>query len=154
MYQSILPLHSLVRWFVLISLLFSIYQAYKGWFTNRVFTKFDNLAMIWTTRIAQAQLVLGICLYFISPIVDYFLHNFKDAVRDNEIRFFGMEHSVMMLIAVVLITVCSLQMKRKKTDRQKFRAMAIWLSIAFLIIIISIPFPFSSTASRPYFRPF
>jgi hypothetical protein len=154
MYQVILPLHSLIRWFVLISLLFAIYQAYKGWLTNKVFTKFDNSVRHWTATIAHIQLILGISLYFISPIVDYFLNNFKDAIGDNEIRFFGMEHSAMMLIAIVLITVGSLLVKRKETDKQKFKTMAIWFSIAFLIILISIPFPFSSTASRPYFRPF
>lgn len=154
MYQFVLPLHSLVRWFVLISLLFAIYNAYKGWLTNKAFTKFDNSVRHWTATIAHIQLVLGILLYFISPIVDYFLNNFSESVRNNEMRFFGMEHSAMMLIAILLITIGSLLAKRRKTDKQKFKTLAIWFSIALLIIIVSIPFPFSSTASRPYFRPF
>jgi cell division protein FtsW (lipid II flippase) len=154
MYQIILPLHSLVRWFVLISLLFSIYKAYKGWLTNKAFTKFDNSVRHWTATIVYIQLIFGIFLYFISPIVDYFLNNFSEAVKDNEIRFFGMEHGIMMLIGIVLITIGSLRAKKRETDKQKFKTMAIWFTIAFLIILISIPFPFSSTASRPYFRPF
>lgn len=154
MYQTLLPLHSLVRWFVLLSLIFSIYHSYKGWLTNKAYTKFDNSVRHWTATIAHVQLTLGIFLYFVSPIVDYFLHNFSEAVRDNEIRFFGMEHSAMMLIAIVLITTGSLLAKRRETDKQKFKTMAIWFSIAFLIILVSIPFPFSTTASRPYFRPF
>jgi cell division protein FtsW (lipid II flippase) len=153
MYQVILPLHSLVRWFVIISLLFSIYNAYKGWLTNKAFTKFDNSVRHWTATIAYIQLVLGIFLYFISPIVDYFLHNFSEAVKDNEIRFFGMEHGIMMLIGIVLITIGSLRVKQRETDKQKFKTMAIWFTVAFLIILLSIPFPFS-TASRPYFRAF
>lgn len=154
MYQVILPLHSVVRWFVIISLLFSIYNAYKGWLTNKAFTKFDNAVRHWAATIAYIQLMLGIVLYFISPIVDYFLNNFNEAVKDNEIRFFGMEHGIMMLIGILLITIGSLRAKRREADNQKFKTMAIWFSIAFLIILISIPFPFSSPASRPYFRLF
>jgi cell division protein FtsW (lipid II flippase) len=154
MYQVILPLHSLIRWFVLISLLFSVYNAYKGWLGNKEFTNFDNSVRYWTATIAQLQLLLGILLYFTSPIVHYFLNNFSEAVRNNELRFFGMEHTAMMLIAITLITIGSLLAKRRKTDKHKFKTIAIWFSIALLIIIVSIPFPFSTTASRPYFRPF
>lgn len=154
MYLSLLALHSLIRWLVLLSLLFAIYRAYRGWLTNRPFTKFDNAVRINTATIAHIQLLIGIGLYFISPIIDYFLRNFKEAIHQREIRFFGMEHSTMMLIAIVLITIGSAKAKRKQTDKEKFRVLAIWFTIALFILLTSIPWAFSPLTSRPYFRPF
>jgi hypothetical protein len=154
MYQTLLPLHSLLRWFVLASLLYATYWAYRGWFSNKTFSPLDNFVRHWTATIAHIQMAVGLWLYFISPIIDYFLHNYQGAVHQREIRFFGMEHSLMMLIAIIIITIGSAKTKRKQTDTEKFKTMAIWYSFGLLIIIISIPWTFSPLASRPYFRPF
>jgi len=152
MYQSLLILHSLVRWLVLISLLVAIVRAYRGWFGHRRFLKADNTARIVAATSAHIQLVIGITLYFISPVVRYFLNYFKEAVHQREIRFFCIEHVTMMLIAIVLLTIGSAKAKRKNTDQQKFKTMAIWFTIALLIIFLSIPWHFSPFTSRPYFR--
>jgi hypothetical protein len=154
MYSILLALHSFVRWFVLISLLFAIYRAYNGLFTKKIFSRLDNSVRHWTATFAHIQLVIGIWLYFISPIINYFLHNYKDAVHQRQIRFFGMEHSLMMIIAIVVITIGSAKAKRKQTDSEKFKTIAIWFTIGLLIILISIPWTFSPFVSRPYFRPF
>lgn len=154
MYSALLSLHSLVRWLVLTSLIIAIFIAFKGWFSKKKFSRFDNSVRHWTATIAHIQLIVGIWLYFISPVIDYFLHNYKEAVHLRQIRFFGMEHSLMMLTAIVLITIGSAKAKRKQTDTEKFKVMAIWFSIGLLIILASIPWAFSPYASRPYFRPF
>lgn len=154
MYPFLLALHSLTRWFVLASLIFIIYRAYRGWLFNKPYTRFDNTARSLTATIAHIQLVFGVWLYYISPIVTYFLHHFKEAVHERGIRFFGMEHSTMMLTAIVLITIGSAKAKRKPTDKEKFRTMAIWFTIALLIILSSIPWSFSPLVNRPNFRPF
>jgi hypothetical protein len=152
MYQALLILHSLVRWLVLISLLVAIVRAYRGWLGNKPFLKADNTARMVAATSAHIQLVIGICLYFISPVVRYFLNYFKEAVHQREIRFFGMEHITMMVIAIVLLTIGSAKTKRKTSDQQKFKTMAIWFTIALLIIFSSIPWHFSPLTSRPYFR--
>ncbi|WP_134091156.1 hypothetical protein [Olivibacter sp. XZL3] len=154
MYSTLLSLHSLTRWFVLASLLFALFRAYSGWLSKRHFSKSDNAVRHWTATIAHIQLILGLWLYFVSPIIDYFLHYFKDAVHQREIRFFGMEHSLMMLIAIVVISIGSAKAKRKETAIEKFKTMAIWFTIGLLIILSSIPWAFSPLTSRPYFRPF
>lgn len=154
MYPILLALHSLVRWFVLVSLLLAIYRAYKGWLTNKPFSKLDDNIRHWTATIAHIQLCVGLLLYFVSPIIDYFLHNYKEAVSQRAIRFFGMEHSVMMLIAIIVITIGSAKAKRKSLDKDKFKTMAVWFTIALLIIISSIPWSFSPFVARPLFRSF
>jgi len=154
MYTPLLALHSLTRWLVLISLLFTIYRAYSGWLLNKPFSKLDNTVRYITVTIAHIQLIIGLWLYFISPIVHYFLYNFNTAVHQRQIRFFGMEHITVMLISIVLITIGSAKAKHKTTDKEKFKTIAIWFSIALVLILSSIPWAFSPLTSRPYFRPF
>ena len=156
MYPEILALHSLFRWLVVVSLLFAIYRSYKGWLSNKAFSKFDNSVRKWTAIIAQLQMLIGITLYSISPFVHYFLHHFKKALPQREIRFFGMEHAIMMITAIVVITIGSAKAKRKTSDKEKYKTMAIWFSIGMLIILSSMPLPFSPPpfVQRPFFRSF
>ncbi|GAA4807767.1 hypothetical protein GCM10023231_41250 [Olivibacter ginsenosidimutans] len=154
MYPALLAMHSLVRWLVLTSLLLSLIRAYAGWLHKKRFSHVDHILRHWTATFTHIQLVLGLTLYTISPFVDYFIHHFPEAVHLREVRFFGMEHSLMMFIAVTLVTIGSMKAKRAKEDSKKFKLMAIWFSVALLIIFLSIPWQFSPFTRRPYFRPF
>lgn len=154
MYSALLTTHSLFRWLVLLSLLFAIYRSFRGWFGEKEFSAFDNTTRHWTATTAHIQLTIGVWLYFISPIVEYFLHNFGEAVHMREIRFFGMEHSSMMFIGILIVTIGSMKAKRKASDKEKFKTMAIWYSIGLLIILANIPWSFSPLISRPDYRLF
>ncbi|QBQ40917.1 hypothetical protein E2P86_07045 [Sphingobacterium psychroaquaticum] len=154
MFTYLLPLHSWIRWFVLAALLVAIVRGYYAWRHKKEYTKTDNALRHWTATILHIQLILGLWLYSISPIVRYFIQNFQEGVRMREIRFFGMEHSLMMLIAVVVVTIGSAKAKRKSTSAEKFKTMTIWYSIGLLIILSSVPWEFSPLTSRPSIRYF
>lgn len=152
MYQTLTFLHSILRWLVLFSLLYSIFRAYKGYFSSGQFLKSDNAIRHWTATIAHIQLVLGIILYSQSPIIKYFWNNFEEAKESFDVLFFGMIHITLMLLAIILITIGSSISKRKTTDRDKFKTILIYYLIALVIIFIAIPWPFSPFANRPYLR--
>lgn len=154
MFSTLLALHSLFRWFVLISIVYSIFLGYRGWLKKRPFTSYDKWVRLITVSFAHIQLMIGGWLYFISPIVDYFLKNFSESMHQTQLRFFGMEHVTMMLVGIGVVTVGSSIARRKKTDEEKFKAIAIWYSIALFVIFTSIPWEFSPFTSRPYFRAF
>lgn len=152
MYHILIVLHSYVRWFVLLSLGIALYKAFRGYFSNRSFTKSDNAVRHWTATTAHIQLMLGMTLYFQSPLIKYFFKN-RSIVRENiEYLFFGMIHSTLMLVAIVIVTIGSAMAKRREIDKDKFRTMLVWYSIALFIIFIAIPWPFSPFANRPYIR--
>ncbi|WP_307209368.1 hypothetical protein [Chryseobacterium lathyri] len=152
MYQTLTFLHSLFRWVVLLSLIYAVWMAFKGYFYHKTFTNKEDLVRHWTATIAHIQLIFGIILYTKSPIVKHFWNNFDDAKASLDLLFFGMIHILLMITAIVLITVGSALAKRKATDREKFRTMLIWFTIALAVIFIAIPWPFSPFVSRPYFR--
>ncbi|WP_394777022.1 hypothetical protein [Flavobacterium sp.] len=136
----------------MISLLYSIFRAYKGYFLKLSFTKTDNSVRHWTATIAHIQLIFGILIYVQSPIVKYFWSSFAMAIQNLDAAFFGILHILLMLTAIVFITIGSALAKRKTLDSDKFKTMLIWFSIALLIIFIAIPWPFSFLANRPYLR--
>lgn len=152
MYQTLTFLHSAFRWLVLLSLVYSIFIAYKGYFSNKEFTKTDHFVRHSTATIAHIQLVLGIALYSQSPIIKYFWNNFNEAKESFDLLFFGLIHIFLMLFSIILITIGSSISKRKTTDKEKFKTMLIYFIIALVVIFIAIPWPFSPLANRPYFR--
>jgi hypothetical protein len=137
---------------VLASLLLAIYKAFKGYFFKLEFKRSDNAVRHWTATIAHIQLLIGITLYFQSPVIKYFLKNFNEARQSFDLIFFGLIHSTLMLIAIVVLTIGSALAKRKARDTEKFKTLLVWYVIALLIIFIAIPWPFSPLANRPYFR--
>ncbi|MBM7419973.1 MULTISPECIES: hypothetical protein [Chryseobacterium] len=152
MYQTLTFLHSIFRWLVLLSLLYSIFIAYKGYFSNKEFTKTDDFVRHSTATIAHIQLVLGITLYSQSPIIKYFWNNFNEAKESFDLLFFGLIHIFLMVFSIILITIGSSISKRKTTDKEKFKTMLIYFIIALVVIFIAIPWPFSPLSNRPYFR--
>jgi uncharacterized membrane protein YfcA len=152
MYQTLTFLHSIFRWLVLLSLLYSIFRAYQGYFSDKIISKTDDSVRHWTATIAHIQLVLGITLYSQSPIIKYFWKNFTEARESFDLFFFGLIHIILMLISIILITIGSSISKRKTDDRKKFKTILIYFVIALVIIFIAIPWPFSPLANRPYFR--
>ncbi len=154
MYTQLLILHSYFRWVVLILLLVAIFKSYVGWKGNKPYTKLDNAIRHWTATVLHIQLVLGLVMYFTSPIVSYFLDNFLESMKEREVRFFGMEHSFMMVLSVIVITIGSMKSKRKKTDAEKFKTMFVYFAVGLFIIFTSIPWEFSPLVSRPSFRGF
>lgn len=129
-----------------------IVTSYYGWFSGRKYLQFDAQLRKLTTSIVHIQLVIGIVLYFVSPLIQFFLTDPDNAMMDRQTRFFGMEHSLMMLIAVIIISAGSIKAKRRDTDTGKFKTTAIWFSAGFVIILNMIPWVFSPMASRPNIR--
>jgi multisubunit Na+/H+ antiporter MnhF subunit len=154
MYSTLLAIHSWFRWLVLLSLVIAVYRSYTGWRSDKRFTKLDNFTRHTTATVLHIQFTIGIVLYLISPIVTYFLHNFNEAVHLREIRFFGMEHIVMMVTAVIVITIGSIKTKRRSTDQRKFKTMLTWYSGGLMLILASIPWGVLFLVSRPFFRAF
>ena len=144
MYELLKLLHSFLRWAVLLLLLATIIKSLNGLFSKRGFTKSDDKISLFMMISAHTQLLVGIILYFVSPFVQF------GNTTDKEVRFFTMEHTSMMIVAIVFMTIARISSKKGKTDNVKFKRLFIYSLIALVIIIAAIPWPFSPI-SRPWF---
>jgi len=155
MYPIILTLHSAIRWLVLLTLISSIGIAAtalrKPQPSPLKFTRAANAWRHWTATTAHIQLLLGMILYFQSPIVRYPVPDDPTHIVDQH-TFFRYIHIVLMFAAVIVITIGSAKAKRVPDDKTKYRTMLVWFAAGLLILLIAIPWPFSPLAARPLIR--
>lgn len=146
MYNILQHLHSVNRWIILVLLLLTIATAFQGWFGKKTYTEGDRKKALFTLIFTHIQLLLGIVLYFISPIIKS-----KAGMKDALWRFYAVEHFSMMILAVILITVGYAIAKRKSVDIAKFKMTAIFYLIALLIMLAAIPWPFREGLSGGWY---
>lgn len=154
MHQTLLILHSINRWLVLASLFYAIGTALSGLRSGRAFSGADNTVRHVTATISHIQLLLGLSLYMISPVVKFDVAETIGTGLVSEHTFFRLIHIAFMAIAVVVITIGSARAKRVGSEKEKFRTMFVWFGVALLIVLAAVPWPFSPLANRPYFRSF
>lgn len=141
MYTGLLHLHSLLRWVLLILLIATCVKGYLGWINRYKFTEGDRKLTLYTLIMAHLQLVIGLVLYFISPLAEGARLNMAAAMKDPILRFWGVEHLTGMLIGIILITIGYSKVKRSTTDERRFRLMALYFIFALVIILLTIPWP-------------
>jgi hypothetical protein len=152
LYSIFLPLHSILRWLLLLSAVGAVALAFIGWFGKKAWTKTDDRLGLAFTSFMDLQLLVGLILYgFLSPITQTAFQNFAGAMSNPDMRFFAVEHIFLMVIAVVLSHVGRSLSKKAASDLVKHRRAAIWFGLALLVVLVSIPWPFAAVA-RPWIR--
>jgi Na+-driven multidrug efflux pump len=140
MYQIVLAIHNILRWVVLILAVVALYRAYAGWIGKRDYTETDRKSGVFFSISIDIQLLVGIILYiFLSPITRTAFQDFGTAMTIPDIRFFAVEHILLMILAVILVHVGTVVSKRATSDESKHRRAAIWYSLTVLAIILAIP---------------
>ena len=136
--------HSGLRWVAIILLLLAIINA----FTSKTFEKKHKMINLFTMITLHTQLIIGLVQYFITSGKVKF---FDGWMKEAAFRFYGMEHLLGMLIAIVLITMGYSKSKRGATDLEKFKPIKLYYVIGFILIIASIPWPFRTALGGSWF---
>ncbi|WP_207536352.1 cytochrome B [Desertivirga arenae] len=136
MYSAFLTTHSIIRFAVIIASVLSILLAFAGWFGNKEYTKGNKVLNLLALISAHLQLVVGLILYFISPIVNS--AEFGAAMKNSSLRYWKVEHMAMMIIAIVLITVGYSKSKRALASVDKHRTIAIFYTIAVIVVLAAL----------------
>lgn len=135
-------IHSGFRFIVLILVLLAIINALAGWFGKKSYTEGNRKLNLFAMISVHTQLLLGIILYFLSPFVQFNGETMKDATT----RYWTVEHLVMMIFAIVLITIGHSRSKKAALPEAKHRAVAIFYILAVVVIVAAI-----AQAHRPLF---
>jgi hypothetical protein len=88
-----------------------------------------------------------------SPTVQAAFGNIGAAMRNPEYRFYVVEHSLGMIIAITLAHIGRVRSKKAKTDDAKFKGAAIFYVLALVIMLGVIPWP-GMPGGRPLIRGF
>lgn len=151
MQTTVLVLHNIIRWAVMLFGLFTVLNAFTGIVKKRIFTESDNKSNLLFMISCDIQLLLGLVLYFGGPWFSN-LKNFSQIKSDAALRFFSMEHAAMMLLAWILVHLGRVAVKKADTDAGKHKRMLIFFGLAFILILAAIPWPFREAIQRPMMR--
>jgi hypothetical protein len=140
-YATLLAVHSVLRWAVLVGGVLALVRAWRGDGTGRAGTIFVGLL--------DLQVLLGIVMYVtVSAFTKAALADMGSAMKDHTLRFWAVEHPTAMLVGLVLVHVGRVVERRAGADATKKRRATILLTLGLVAIVVGIPWPFF-----PYGRP-
>ncbi len=152
MYFITLTVHSWVRWLLIGVLLVVVGRALWAWRRHLPWTSQDRKMLVWLLGLADIQLLLGILLTaFFSPRTSRLFREGSKALEDAATAYWIMEHAVPMILAVFLIHVGHVFVRRGQNDLTRHRRALLFFGIATIIILTSTPWPFTPYG-RPLFR--
>lgn len=137
---GLLHLHNALRWIILILLLVSLYFA----FTKKATLEKSSL---WLMISAHIMLLIG--LYQVIAGRYGIMKGLPEGVslmKDKFYRFFWVEHPLMMILAIVLITLA-----RGKAKTSNYKRAGWLLVVAIILVLAGVPWPFREIVARPWF---
>jgi hypothetical protein len=152
MYVTLLTLHSLLRWAVILFGIWAVLRAFSGMSSRRAWAPDDETAGRWFTITLDVQVLLGLLLYgLFSPLAWQAFSDMGAAMRTPLLRFWAVEHVALMLVAVALAHIGRARMRRPVSDAARHKGAAIFFGLSLLAILAAIPWPFMAVG-RPLFR--
>jgi len=141
MFETIQILHSYWAYLTVLLIILATFNAFRGMMSNSNFSAKDLKLSLFTLIVTHIQIVIGLFLYIYSPNAMGAIKSggMGSVMKDSLLRFSSVEHPLMMLIAVVLITIGFSKHKKKTTDSAKFKTIAIFYGIALLLVLSRIP---------------
>lgn len=131
-------LHSVNRYVLLALLLIVIITSFQKWKGNKEYTKQDDKLNLVTFILTHIQLLLGLVLFFTSTKVAFNEYTMSNSI----LRFFTVEHTLGMLIAIALITIARIKGKKIADAAKRHKLTFTYYLIALILIFVSIPWPF------------
>jgi hypothetical protein len=138
MYTGLQHLHSGLAYLALLSLILVIFYALFGSLSGREFTEKDRKIAMIAFIICHTQLLIGLILYFVSPL-GFALLTGGGAMSDSAARLTALEHPLINIVAIVLISVGYIRAKKLQASRTKFRSIYMLYAVGFVLILSRIP---------------
>jgi hypothetical protein len=135
MYHLLQKFHSGLAYIALLLLLIAVINALIGIFSKKEFTSKDRKISLFGMLTTHIMLLIGLILYFVSPIGFAVLGEMKNA----SLRLTSLEHPLTNIIAITLITVGWSRHKKALLSEKKFKSIGIFFGIGLILILSKIP---------------
>ena len=128
-------IHSYWAYIVLFILIYAVVNAVIGLIQKKEFTHKDFRLGLFALITTHIQLLIGLGLY----IIDGRYNINGEIMKDAGARLLALEHPIMMILAIVLITMGWSKHKKQVKSESKFKKFAIFYGIALVLILSRIP---------------
>lgn len=140
MYNFIKEAHSGWAYVVLILLLIAFVNALIGFSSNKQFTAKDRKISLFALIASHIQLLLAMFLYFLSPYYTTMKEiGMGEVMKNSDLRLYLIEHPLINIIAIILITVGWSKHKKAIAEKAKFKSIWLMYLIALILILSRIP---------------
>ena len=140
MYSSLKDLHSYWAIGVLGLLFIAILNSFAGLALKKPFIKRDRSIALIALIFTHVQLVIGLIMLFTSPWLEAAKAQGMGAVmKDKTLRLYLVEHPLINIIAIALITIGWSKHKRTEEDSAKFKKIAFLYAAGLLLLLSRIP---------------
>ena len=133
-----LNIHSWWAYLVLGFLIIATFNAILGVTSKREFKDKDLRISLFTLIVVHIQLLIGLGWYFMSPAYKLLKATGMKEL-DPQSRLLAVEHPLIMIIAIVLITIGWSKHKKKENNSAKFKTIAVFYGIALVLVLSRIP---------------
>jgi predicted acyltransferase len=138
MYTGLQHTHSGLAYLALLALVLVIIWALVGALSGREFQEKDRKIALIAFILCHIQLLVGLILYFVSPL-GYSLLSSGGAMADATARLTALEHPVINILAIVLISVGFIRAKKLESSKAKFRSIYMLYAVGLVLILSRIP---------------
>lgn len=130
-------LHSYWAYLVLLIVVLATINSIIGMLTKKEFGAKDFRIALFALIVTHIQLLIGIVLYV-------FANNFGDVemgeiMKNATLRLKNIEHPLLMVVAITLLTIGYSKHKNKRTSSAKFKTLAIPYTLALIAMLAMIP---------------
>lgn len=133
-------IHSYWAYVALIVLIFAVVNAFLGLKANKKFEAKDLRIALFALIASHIQLLIGFVAYYVSPFYETMRGvGMGEVMKNSELRKILVEHPLVGIIAITLITIGFSKHKKKTTDAAKFKTIAVFYTIALILILSRIP---------------
>ena len=138
--EVLLNVHSYLAYVVLAILVVAVVNALTGLSGKRMFTlERDFRISLFALIVSHLQLLVGLILYFLSPNGFQAIQRLGMGGMNAEARLLALEHPLINIIAVVLITIGWSRHKKFMEGDKKFRAISIFYGLGLVLLLSRIP---------------
>ena len=151
MYNGLLHLHNLMRWVILLLLVINIINLLSS--PTKTLGPKDKRLGLFLVISAHITLLVGLYQYFFGKMGFRLIQEsgMAQVMKVPALRFWAVEHTTGMLIAIILITVANSVLKKNISDVIKRRKAGFLFLVALIIILLVVPWPFRADIGRPWF---
>jgi hypothetical protein len=135
MYEFIQKFHSGWAYLALLLLLVAVVNSIVGLVGKKEFSAKDRKIAVFGLIGTHTQLVIGLILYFVSPLGFASLGQ----MSDKALRLTSLEHPLINIIAIILITIGWTKHKKLATSESKFKTFSIFYGLGLVLILSRIP---------------